>query len=251
MSDQDSPEVPKPNTEAPQGKGAFGWYNPPEGPSKPLADLEGDSSSPSSTAPETDQEALFRAAAIKCARLEEEIGKIVAEKFPHAGDKRIKIDSFTINTAEEDFGTRYVDIEFEDTPILGCFEKPADIQFTIYDDSNAILEGVGVQSKYSLTLEDYYSDPDQDNLNALKEYAEKGYANPTTNFYFDLKGSYSKSTLLPADFDPPNELELVFEGSLEESLDSEYAINMELGDFEVAGQALAFIKDTLLGKPAE
>lgn len=221
MPDPGNPDQgPKPGKPEP-GKGAFGWYKPPIEPPGKFTEPDSDfTSGIPDTAPPTDQ-ALFRAAAIKLAKMEDEISQLL-NLHPEGsfdlpmkeGDKKFTL----IKTGD----TKVLMLKSEELKATAEDGTTKSLQISLSNSTKTMNLTETRNFKYGLTLTpiDNHSLPTNMVLNALASNISA-----THSFFFADDGQFEKRT-----------------GFMETK-------EMTVEDFEITGTALQMLLDRL--KPQE
>lgn len=243
MTDPGNQENPHgENTSKPNsGKGTFGWYKPPESLAKPLA--EPDSISDNSLldiVPTSDEETLFRAAAIKCAQMEENLSGLLQEqpyhlrvtKDPYYLDapssqgvivRRKGSDYFIISQAEE-LSTQNPYIRFG------------------YSRKGYGLKNIGIDSHCDFFIQMH---TDRSTMDAVEEARKKNpdSSREGTRYYFDKHGAHRKEIYVRNNVDV--KLDPFHKLVQKDEYTNTYETEMTAGDFELAGQALQMLINRL------
>jgi hypothetical protein len=238
----------KPNSGESSNKGGFGWYKTPEEQSKPLAEPDENTDTASSPTPESDQETLFRAAAIKCAEMEEELSRLMDQTSDKEFRLRKDMDGdmdgihfFKFSSGSSSIYSTTENIKGVEGGHLkgnayilynnGIANFANDLQ--IHTDKELRISGINTDSS---TREDFelYSKKDP-----------RLASNASTIYYFTPNGDFKKVCEIPVGIvsDPPRKL--MFNNATIKRYESE----MTPGDFELAGQALQMLINRL--KPEE
>ncbi len=249
MSDNNTPEEPKPNNEPAQGKGAFGWYQPPEGAQKPLAEPDPDfSHNNPDIAPLTDQETLFRAAAIKCAEMEEELNSLMEQT--HEQEFKAKNEDAQIRFVKAYYPRRQLSSLTSWKENIGRSNQRSVVQFNNGYTGSISYDGekLGINTKMELLVGLHTDEPTRKEFEEFEKiYPEGARYDASTIYFFNTQGEFRKLSLIPRGMSvDPSRIPLY---SRSYSGSKKYESEMTPGDFELAGQALQMLINRL--KPQE
>lgn len=239
MADDSSPEIPQDKTKSSSPKESFAETferlrakrKPKETPRNFFEETDAEQSTEQTPLPQ--QEMLFRAAAIKCAQIEEEIVRLLKlQDFNQLGTREdLYIDNFPS-------GNIMIKSYLED--IYGVGGKPAAVEFL--DGIAEDKEQLGITTDRSLEIGIY---TDELTREAFEEYARKNpkmAENASTIYYFTQDGEYRKISCMPTGVSAdPNRKPLRGDPDPKAVVDY-YLSEMTPGDFEIAGQALIMLK---------
>lgn len=233
MPDPGNPDQdPKPFKPDPS-KGPFGWYKPPTEPQKPLSEPDPDYDPDRlDQTHATDQETLFRAAAIKCAQIEDELGKLVIDAtFKYLDRPPRMVQLFKFPSGNFDLYSTCEDI----IGVVG-----GQLQGKVAVRYANIVEDYGKKSgtnpRYTLEIGLH---TDKDTQKVYAEFAQKDpiiASNAKSYYYFDAEGNYRKISDIPNEIPVPNRSVIIGNRHM-----GKYESEMTAGDFELAAQALAML----------
>lgn len=237
MADSNSPDRSPKQGKPEPGKGAFDFYKPPTEPPRQLA--EPDANYNPDKPEKESQGDRFRAAAILCAGLENDISNLL-RKNPHIpfipGTHISSIGSaIRFDSNIESLTPSEVDMQYNRNTSITFFDG-----LTSFHMKEEVKE-LGVRTDRALAV-GFHTD-----MPTLKAYQEYLQQNPngdaSTVYYFDEEGRYGKISIMPqgvkvdpdrqtfAGRNPRSSLEVVY-----------YESEMTSEDFELAGLALASLK---------
>lgn len=217
-----------------------GWYTPPSESSRKLN--EGDEQPHQDQAPAIDQETLFRAAAIKCAQMEEELAQLMKNKLNGKDYVKIEKDVYLNKLMKATTLASY--IENIKGVEGGQLNGIASISFL--DGLANDAEKLGIKTNRELMVGLH---ADEKTCKQFNEFAKKDptiASNASTMYYFTQDGEYKKSSRIPVGVTVDSSRPTLYpKGGIVNVYESE----MTAGDFEIAGQALQMLINRL--KPQE
>lgn len=250
MTDLNSPDQgPKPPFKFDPNKKLFDPL-PKTGNDEPrsFANPEPDTGSQDQT-PATDQEVLFRAAAIRCAQMEEELYQLIWDTPPPKGGILIHDERFGKKTLGVYIGRSEYSKGQVCTKIASYIEDISSIRPNFpgrvriaFEDNNGGRGYPTIDTKRELTIDIHGDDPTQEAFTeAVRRNPEQRPS--TTHYYFNEAGDYKKVVNIPYGIEvDPKRKPLIENGR---SFESE----ITLGDFEFAGRVLQMLINRL--KPQE
>lgn len=233
MSDSDSPELPQEDIDKNGGKPQntpFSWYHPPEGQPKKLN--EGDDETQEEN-PISEQEQLFKAAAIKCAQMEEGLAILMDKANPNdlgGGVHLLKFEN-TDATTLLSYVESFLGVEG------GQLKGKANIHFS--DGIANFAKELKIPTNRELHIGGINTD-----IATRKEFEEYAKRDPMitsntgTYYYFTSEGEYRKVCDIPEVINVDPTRKLMFHGATIKRYESQ----MHAEDFEIAGQALVMLK---------
>lgn len=221
------------------------------------------------TTPKTDQETLFRAAAIKCAEMEQTLFSYVENqplKDSYSGKKSFMQNGvITTQFPTGDWATS------TSAPFMGpIFDDYSTIELKrlgeVYSELGTLAK---VKTPFALTIEAHM---DQDTRKYFEEFKSNSHAfinnKFKTMYFFNDEGDFAKLSFVPNTFETPSEILKVFPHLTDEVAKQHmnagkplpidggkvYKSKVTEDDFEIAGQALQILINKLkpqVEKPAE